>query len=108
MATYPSFGQLATTTDPYDDDIRVDRAVDGTAKARAFYSGRKHHFVVKHLLTSTDFATLLAFYDANRTIEVDFVWAQDGATYQCLFAGAPKTSFASGVYVDVEVTLVEI
>ena len=109
MAAYPAFTQLLTSADAWQDDLKVDRAVDGTAKARAFYPGRKHQFSVRHTLVAADLATFLAFYDANRALEVDFTWAADGNVYSCLFAGnGVKLSYPSPSLTNVEVTLVEI
>lgn len=109
MAAYPSFAQLLTSGDVWQDDLKMDRAVDGTAMVRAFYPGRKHQFAVRHTLVSADLTTFLAFYDANRTLEVDFTWAADGNVYSCLFAGnGVKLSYPAPGLTNVEVTLVEI
>lgn len=90
MATYGSFSQLITSTEEGIDDIKIDRAANGAVKARAFFSGRKRRWTLRHLLNATDLATLLSFYDSYRTTANTFTWVRDGTSYTVLFEGPPQ------------------
>lgn len=104
-ATYPTLnGQLAESTETWLDDLKIDRAVDGTAKARAFFTGKKRAFMIKHELSYTDRDTLEAFYDANRTTPFYFTWDGDAVQRVCLFDGAPRLVFKNAkFYADVAI-----
>lgn len=106
MANYPSFPQLVGSTHTPFDDLQIDRSIDGTAYARAFYAARKDRFVLHHDLTLAQRDTLLAFYDANRAIPFDLLWTGDGTTYtNCLFNDLPKFSYLGKGYVHAEVPI---
>lgn len=97
MATYPTFDQLATSTERFVDDLTLDRATNGAVKARAFYSTRKREWTIKHLLTAaqlTGTGSLLEFYDANRLSANSFVWQRDDTAYTFLFDGPPQYEIA--------------
>lgn len=107
MATYPSLAQLVGSTAEWVDDLQVDRAVNGSAKARAFYTAKKRRFILRHILTSTDVGTLQTFYDTNRLAANSLTWSGDGVAYTVLFDGPPKVKPMGGLYSEVEVRLVE-
>lgn len=107
MATYPSFGQLVGSTAEWVDDLQIDRAVNGSAKVRAFYTAKKRRFVLKHVLSKADVGTLQTFYDTNRLAANTLTWSADGVSYTVLFDGAPRVTPHGSVYSDVEVRLVE-
>jgi hypothetical protein len=91
MATYSSsYLQLLGSTEESVDDLTIDRAVSGAAKARAFYTARKRKFRLKHVLNATDLNALLSFYDTNRTNANTFTWVRDGSSYTVLFDGPPQ------------------
>lgn len=93
MATYPSFEQLASSTEKFIDDVQIDRAANGAVKARAFYSQRMRAWQLKHLLTSaqlTGTGSLLEFYDANRLTTNTFTWERDNTSYTFQFDGPPQ------------------
>lgn len=94
MATYPTFDQLATSTEEFVDDLVLDRATNGSVKARAFYSARKRSWKVRHLLNATDLGTLLTFYDTYRLAANSFTWHRDDTAYTFLFDGPPQYEIA--------------
>lgn len=106
MASYPAFDQLLGSTHTPFDDLTIDRAIDGSAKGRRFYTTRKDRFMLKHLLTLAQRDTLLAFYDANWTLAIDFVWDGDRETYSnMLFSDVPKFTYLGGGRIAAEVSL---
>jgi hypothetical protein len=91
MATYPStYLQLKDSTEEGVDGLQLDRAVNGSVKARAFFTARKRKWRLKHVLNATDLNALLSFYDTNRTAANTFTWVRDGASYTVLFEGPPQ------------------
>jgi len=60
------------------DDISIDRATDGTGYGRALFAAVQHRFVVRHVLTLADAATLQTFYDDNKLTPFDFAWTGSG------------------------------
>lgn len=107
MNDYPSYDQLVTSGMDLLDDIAVDRSTSGAARSRSFYPSPKRRFTVEHLLDDTDYADLLTFYTANRGDTVSLTWDKDGQAYTCLFAQAPKPSFADHPFTRVTVVLEE-
>jgi hypothetical protein len=108
VAAYPSLTQLLNSTEEWVDDIVLDRAVNGTVKARAFFAAKKRRFVLQHDLSSTDRATLQTFYNTNRLLAVTLTWAADAQSYTCLFEGPPKINGYLGAgYASVTVVLAE-
>lgn len=105
MASYPAFPMWKGSRFDPVDDLTVDVAVGGSAKARRFYSGVKHRGVIKHQLSNADAATLEAFYATNAKLPITFTWR--GVDYSCLFQGPPKPGDWDGAWCDYEVYLVE-
>lgn len=90
MADYPSYGQLLSSGTDGDGAAIVDRAQDGSARARSFYPSTKRTFTVRHILTAAEVATLLTFYETNKLLAVDLAWTgPDAGDYTCLFTARP-------------------
>lgn len=108
MATYPSLAPIDGSAVTWVDDLVADRAADGTVKVRAFYSGRKAAFSLKHYLTLAQVDTLLTFYDTNRLLAFDFTWPGSASpvSYSCKFTGPPKMEF-TGANASVTVEFVQ-
>ena len=88
--------------------IKIDRADDGSARARALGSD-KVRFKLEHpRLSSADKATLDAYYAANRLLEFDYVSKADGNTYTCMFAKAPRYEVHPGSRWTATVDLEEV
>ena len=107
MATYPAFAQLQGSSEEVVDDIKFERAVDGSGRGRVMYSAPKRRFTVKHRLEIDDKESLITFYDTNRGTIIDFVWAGDGLTYSCAFERAPRLNWI-GAEAEIEVVLGEV
>ena len=107
MAAYPTLPQQIGSTEAWADDLVPDRSVSGGVKVRAFYTGVKRKFTVKHWLNATDLATLKTFYTTNRLLTFTFVWAGDGQTYTCVFGAPPTYSVATPLNTDVTVVILE-
>lgn len=97
MAIYPVL-PTRTGADPVPvNGIEIDRAEDGTAYGRSFYTGDKMRFEIEHPgLTATQKTTLETFYADNRLLEIDYESPVDGQTYTCLFTGRPLFSLMPG------------
>ena len=108
LDAYPAFNQLLDSSCGFLDDLVLDRAVNGAGRARSFYTTKKRAFDLRHKLTPSEFAQLVAFYDANKLFRVTLNWNPDGANYVCFFAGPPgKLEYETPTLVKVGVALVE-
>ena len=91
MATYPTYPQHASSTARLRDDIEIDRARNGSVRARAFYTAPKWEFEVIHAaLTHAERTTLIAFYNANRLLPVDYASDHTRATHVCQMVEPPE------------------
>lgn len=107
MPTYPltKFAEGSKIT--YKDDIAIDRAENGTTKARAYYATRKREFLAKHVYaTLSDKNSIESFYDSNRLLSVTLNWI-DGNAYTVLLAAAPVITPRIGGYFDIEQRMVD-
>lgn len=115
MPTYTAYplpteiGQLFGSTEEILDDIRVDRAVNGAAKVRAFYPNPKRRFNPQHRMTPTQYADFITFYESYRLVTFSFTpaWPPGRLPYTVMFEGAPRVSPEAGVDVSVSCTLAE-
>lgn len=111
MNTYPTFTYVPvqSSEEIIKDDLQIDRASNGAAKGRAFYTAPKLAFSVVHQgLTAEEKETLKTFYTDNRALPITFVWAGNGVTYTCIFAGPPKLTIESGVRWSATVMLEQV
>ncbi len=84
MAAFPFTAHGVDSTEAVFDGIELDRASNGAARGRVFYTAKKRRFrIVRRALSTTDKATLETFYDNNRALAVDLIW-KDGVVYSCL------------------------
>lgn len=109
MAIYPTTLKIgAESAMEQLDDLVLDRAVNGAARVRAYYTGRKRTFTVVHpAVALADRDSLLSFYDTNRLLPVSLVWI-DGTTYTCVFVKAPLTVPVVGGVWNLESRLAEV
>jgi hypothetical protein len=68
------------------DGRKSDIIGDGVARVRKLHAD-KYDFELKHpMLTSSEFSTWTTFYNTNSlAVTFDFVWPEDGVTYQVRF-----------------------
>jgi hypothetical protein len=107
MATYGTWGQLVGSTEEWVDDIAIDRAVNGGAKARAFFTAKKRRWTLRHVLTEAELGALQTFYDTYRTSANTFTWSGDGTSYTVIFDGAPSLTPTGSRMTEVQVRLVQ-
>ncbi len=107
MATYPTLPTEFGGDPTPESGLQIDRAEDGTARARA-YGGDRMKITIRHpWLTSAQKSTLDAFYSSNRLIPFDYTSVHDGVTRSCLFASGPKYKREFGDYWTASVEMVE-
>lgn len=95
MAAFPTVPQWTYDSDwELIDDRDLERADDGTAYGRAYFSATRWRFALVYtLLSQADLDTLIAHYEAHRASPgFDFTW-RDGQTYTCLY---PKNALSGG------------
>lgn len=99
MATYPTLPTRAGGDPQPIGGIEIDRAEDGTARGRSFYSSDKAKFSLEHpWLTAAQKTTLDNFYSANRLLAFDYASGMSGATHSCLFSRPPAYIYQRGGY----------
>jgi hypothetical protein len=109
MATYPTLPTAYGSDFKPINDIEIDRAADGTAYVRSFFSASRGSASVKHpRLTAADKATLDAFYATNRLLEFDYVSPADGVSRSCVFKGAPAYTVRPGARYDASVEIEQV
>ena len=89
-------------------DRVVDRATNGSARARIFYTSAKATFNVTHnSLTSAEKITFDTFYLTNLAVVFSYTFPGDGTTYTCLFGSEPTYTPVPGGRWDINITLIE-
>ncbi len=96
MAAYPSHGQVVGSNDPWLTGIQIDRAVNGGARGRSFYTSKKRRWTVRHILSAADAATFETFIDTYGASVNTFIWAATATSYSVLIAGVSSRPLASG------------
>jgi len=81
-----------TTTNQYQDDVKIERSVDGTGRARVFYTAPKTHINARLAsLTQTEFNQFESFYLTHRAQGFLLPWPPcSGATLGVMFLTAPS------------------
>ena len=70
--------------------VNVDRAEDGTGRARSYTADKVRFTLVHEHLSSGDKTTLDAYYSTNRLLSFDYVSIADSVTRTCIFAAPIK------------------
>lgn len=96
MDTYPLPFELASTVG-VDDDIRIDRSMDGTPRLRGFYTRPRASWVLSHAaLTASELATFRGFYNANRHGVAFYISDDCGQSqYSVVISGPPTYAYVS-------------
>ena len=109
MATYPSYQQHISSRAQLRDGVEIDRAGNGSARARSFWAAQKYEFDITHpSLTLAERDSLVAFHAANNFVAVDFVSEETRATHSCLFDGPPLFEPLGANMFRARVKLVEV
>jgi hypothetical protein len=109
MATYPDL-PTARGSDPEPvNQIDIDRAEDGTARGRSFYSADRVRITVVHpLLTAAQKTTLAAFYSSNRLVAFTYLSPSDSVSRSMLFAKPPAYVNRPGGRFDATVEMEQV
>jgi hypothetical protein len=90
VATYPAIPIEYGASEAMETDRQMERASNGTARGRVFFTSAKRRFSISHKhVKAADLATYKAFHAANIAVAFDFVYPADTVTYSCLFAKDP-------------------
>lgn len=108
MAAYPNLGQTTESRESWEDDVKIDRASNGTARGRALFAGRKLALQIAHICERAEVDSLLAFYDSNRLLSVDVAWSGDNVTREMIFSAPPDVQLEGGRLWRVTSRLVEV
>jgi hypothetical protein len=95
---YPSFDILRESDADAVSGFDAVRATNGSLRVRQRWAADKIDFTLVHRLTVAQFATYIAFYNANRLLDVSLTWPETGATHTVRFVGAPKRALVNGRY----------
>jgi hypothetical protein len=66
------------------------RATNGMLRVRRMFFSERSDFTLVHWLSAAQRSTLETFYQANKDLDVDFLWPGDGATYVVRFGAPPQ------------------
>jgi hypothetical protein len=106
----PTLAFALSTTDDLKDDVQLDRAVDGTGRARSFYITPKHSISATLAgLYQSEWVVFDAFYRANRAVPFTIPWGDCDApdALPVLFTSPPKRTFHGNGLSSVAFTLEE-
>jgi hypothetical protein len=90
MSAYPAYRQLRDSTATVAGGHTTARATNGALRVQRLFDTDKADFEVHHVLSPAQWAELVAFYNANRDLDVTFRWAGDGQTYTVRFTAPPQ------------------
>ena len=111
LAAFPPALKFAlSTSDTLDDDVKIDRATDGTGRARSFFISPKHQISAALTgISAAEWATFDSFYRAYRIQPFSIPWGECGAHYDLpvLFSTPPKRIFLGNGKSTVTFALVE-
>jgi len=107
VSAYPSIACSYESKASVDAGLQIDRADDGSVRARRFYAADTAGFELVHdLVTAAQRDQILAHYAAHRAVTFAFTWPGNGVTYNAmLYAAAPQVQPLAGPYYRVIVTL---
>jgi hypothetical protein len=92
-----------------EDDIRVDRAVDGTGRARVFYATPKAAWRVLHpAMTWTQVQELAAFYGSHRAVPFEFDPIPEHAPITGVITQPPRIKPLGNGLFRVELAIVQL
>lgn len=108
MASFPSTDAFAPQKGSYPEPTQKSETfVAGDGGGRVYVPAAKTRFVLKFNLSTDEVNTLMALYEANKLLPVDFAWVGDGLTYSCYFEERPELRPSENLRWDVGVRLVQ-
>jgi hypothetical protein len=107
MAAFPNLPFDAETAEELLDDIKLDRATNGSARGRALYAAPKLRLTAAfRALTAAQRAAVDAHYSAHRSASFALLWR--GQTYTVAYTTAPKWGRIGGVLWNLNTTFEEV
>ena len=111
MNTYPT--EIRQSIDSIETRLGgrvLDRATNGSTRARSLFSAEKKAFKVVHQFkTLAQKTSIEAFYITNQNVSFLFLWVADGQTYTCIFdATDPIFTLTHGGFWNIEVYLAQV
>ena len=85
-----------TAADSLDDDVKIDRATDGTGRAQSFYIGPKHRIDASLIgLSASDWDLFDLFYREYRAQAFTIPWGpcDSPVALPVMFSAPPKRTF---------------
>lgn len=108
MATFPTHIHLRSGTIEFDAGILSERSSNGFLRHRVMYPTTKRTFRPELWVETTAAKdALIAFYNANKLLDVDYVDANEGGTHVVKFATAPEVIDMTPYWM-VRLTLAEV
>lgn len=106
MASFPALDPAKGSFFEPKESRLIDYNGDGRALIRDLHDDGPGTFRLKFELDDAGRTTLMNFYAANRLATFDFLWVEDGVTYQVRFARRPVIKPGEVVRRDIDVDLV--
>jgi len=107
MAAFPNLPFDAETAEEWIDDIKLDRASNGSARGRALYASPKLRLTSAfRALSLAQRSAVDAHYLAHRNAAFSVVWR--GQTYTMAYTVPPRWSRVGGVLWNLNVTLEQV
>lgn len=107
MANYPRFLTLADSTVTTESGVQNVRATNGTLRTRRLFAADKASFKIGHLFSPAARAELLAFYAANKDLDVTYLWPGTGESFTVRFESPPQV-LPRGGWFEARVALNEV
>jgi|GEM_PF-1783198 len=110
MSTYPALRQSIESTETRISGRVLDRASNGSARSRSFFTTEKKTFKVMHtFITSAQKTELEDFYIANQNVSFQFLFIPDNTVYTCIYDAVDPVYTASlGGYWNAEIYLAQV
>jgi hypothetical protein len=98
--TFPPFDIFYVAPVNFEADNRIDRSVNGTGRARSFYTEAKGSIAVYlPALTQAEVDQLMAFFNTYMAEPFGIPWGCPEVLYSVIFVGAPQvTPLGAGLY----------
>lgn len=106
MPSYPAYEQDSDSRVTWVESITTERSSNGTLRGRVM-APEKAEFEVVHCLDLAQSDALIAWFEAYRGQDVDFVWSEDGQTYTVVCLQRPAVDRAGPTLRVVTVQLKE-
>lgn len=109
MAAYPTLPTEYGLTQNTDSGRQINRASNGAARGRVFFTAAKSTFKIKHkALTTAQLASFTGHYAAHLDDSFSYTNPHDSASYTVIYASEPTYTPEKGTRTTVDVELTEV